>query len=322
MRNLLLILLLVVTSFIAEAQIAAQRTQYQFDQLSFNPAAAGKDQAIDATFAYRAQWTGITGNPSLQSFNVHSPLNVANSSAGLSILNDRLGPERTTSIMLNYAYRMSFKFGKLAFGASAGIFQRRLDGSQLRSPDGSYEGSFDHNDDFIPDQVQSAWAPEFNVGVYFHNSKLFAGVSVLNLMESKVTLDTPAGSTELRLGRAFTGLLGYKINLGKKLMLQPSVLFKSDLNQFQSDISVILDYKRNMWFGMTFRGISGDTKDALAIVLGARIKKLVSIGYSYDFSLSDLNEVNSGSHEILLNYLLNIKELVKPGKAIYNPRYL
>ena len=40
------------------------------------------------------------------------------------------------------------------------------------------------------------------------------------------------------------------------------------------------------------------------------------IGYSYDFTLTKLARVNSGSHEIMIGYDFNQKK-----KGIYHPRY-
>jgi len=224
--------------------------------------------------------------------------------------------------MLAYAYRRSYKFGKLSAGLSGGAIQKTLDGSALRAPGGDYSGLIEHYDKLIPTTKQSGWAFEMNAGLFFNNSNLSIGLSALNLLGSKIKLSTLASATEIQFGRTFNAFGSYKFELNRKYTIEPSLLFKTDMRRFQTDFSIIVDYKHNMWGGITFRGNSRETKDAIAIVLGVNVKKIIRIGYSYDFTLSELSNVSSGSHEVGLNYKLNIKELVKPGKIIYNPRYL
>jgi hypothetical protein len=73
---------------------------------------------------------------------------------------------------------------------------------------------------------------------------------------------------------------------------------------------------------MSFRGFAPDLKDAVVLMAGFKIFKHLRLGYSYDIALSSLNDVSTGSHEVYVRYTINIKDLVNPGKIIYNPRNL
>lgn len=308
--------------FIA-AQNSPVLSHFMFFKQQANPASVGSEDALDVAAVYRAQWVGINGNPTVQALSVQSPLNVLNSSVGLFIINEMQGEERYTSAMLSYAYRHSFKKISLAGGVSAGIFQRAIDGSKLRSPEGNYEaGRIDHEDDFIPDKLTSAIAADLNVGIYLSTRKLYAGISANNVLESNVKLQGQGVQTEVENPRYYTAVAGYRIKVGKKLNLIPNVSLRTDFINTQAEINTILQYKDNIYGGMSFRGFAPDLKDAVVLMAGFKIFKNFRVGYSYDIALSSLNEVNSGSHEVYLRYAINIKELVNPGKIIYNPRNL
>ena len=161
-----------------------------------------------------------------------------------------------------------------------------------------------------------------NVGVYFNTEKYYAGVSVMNLIQSKVKLQTAATGSELHDVRTFIAMAGYSFAVGRNIHLIPNVMVKSEFKTVQTDVNLLVQYKDNFYGGVAFRGYSGKSLDALAALVGIRVYKDFSIGYSYDFSLSALNNANSGSHEVYLNYKLKLKDWSKPGKVIYNPRFL
>jgi type IX secretion system PorP/SprF family membrane protein len=232
------------------------------------------------------------------------------------------GEERVTSFMLSYAYRYSFKKGSVAFGISGGIIQKAVDGSKLRSPEGVYGSTVEHNDDFIPGQLSSGFTGDMNAGIYFQTKKMYAGISVNNLVESAVKLQGQGQQSDLKNPRFYTIIAGYKLKVGKKLSLIPNVCVRTDFVNVQPEFNTILQYKDNIYGGASFRGIMPDSKDALILMFGFKILKNLRLGYSYDFSLSSLNNSNSGSHEVYVQYGIRIKDLVNPGKVIYNPRFL
>lgn len=288
-----------------------------------NPASVGSEESLDIAALYLTQWVGINGNPTAQALSIQSPLNVLNSSAGIFVVNEMQGAERYTAVMLSYAYRHSFKKSSLAGGISAGVFQRAIDGAKLRSPEGNYEaGGINHEDDFIPDKLTSAIAADFNAGIYFNTRKLYVGVSANNLLESNTKLRVQSAESEIKNPRYYTAVAGYRFKVGKKLNLISNVSLRTDFINTQAEINAILQYKDNIYGGMSFRGFAPDIKDAIVLMAGFKIFKNLKAGYSYDISLSSLNEVNSGSHEVYVRYSVSIKDLVNPGKVIYNPRFL
>lgn len=303
-------------------QSAPQLNFFMFNQVQYNPAFAGDENALNATGLFREQWTGLDGAPSVQMLNVDLPAYFVKGGVGLSVVNHTTGAKRTSELNLHYAYHHSFHFGRIGGGVSAGVIQRSFDGNELRAPEGSYEGGIDHNDDFIPASNSSGIAPDFNIGSYFARDNFYVGISVTNLLESQTTISTETGSADVSSSRNYYFTSGVELDLSKKITWKPSVLVKSDFTATQIDFNSLFLFNDNIYGGLAFRGYSNDTKDAFSGIFGFKIGSNVTVGYSYDFSLSTLNEANSGSHEVMLNYTLPIQDPSKKGKVIYNPRFL
>ncbi len=322
MRKIAFTLVLVLCFSWARAQLYPQFTNFAQNRLVMNPAVAGSEEYVDIMALYRAQWVGIEGAPSTQTLSAHMPIYRISSGVGLVVINDMLGAQRTTTIHATYAYRRKFRFGNLGVGVGVGFFQKAIDGNKLRSPEGNYTGGIDHEDNFIPGQMVSGLGPDLSGGIYFNNKKVYAGVSINNLLGSKVTVDGQGASSEIRLPRSLNASGGYTITLNRNLNLQPNVQVQTDFKTFQTGINLILYYKDNIHGGLAFRGSTGNNIDGLSALFGVRLVKQLHIGYSYDFSLSKLNQANTGSHEVFARYIINIKDGSKPGKIIYNPRFL
>jgi type IX secretion system PorP/SprF family membrane protein len=322
MRKIAATLLLVLPFLWAQAQLYPQFTNFAHNRHVLNPAVAGSEDYVDIMALYRAQWVGIEGAPSSQTLSAHAPLYRINSGVGLMVMNDLLGAQRTTTIHATYAYRFKFRFGNLAAGVGVGMFQKAIDGTKLRSPEGDYTGGINHQDNFIPGQMVSGLGPDLSGGIYFNNKKIYAGVSVNNLLGSKVTVDGQGASAEIRMPRSLNVSAGYMIELNRNLNLQPNVLVQTDFNTFQTSANLILYFKDNIHGGLAFRGSTANNIDGFSALFGVRLVKQLHVGYSYDFSLSKLNQVNTGSHEVFARYIINIKDGSKPGKIIYNPRFL
>lgn len=306
---------------ISFAQQAAQYSLYMFNEFNFNPAYAGLDHSLSLTAGFRSQWTGLPGNPTSQFGNVHLPLYLLNGAVGIQLENDELGPERNLNASLSYAYQAQIGSGILSLGVGAGIFQKELDGSILRTPDGQYEENttINHEDVLLPLNRISNSTPTFRAGVYFQNEVFEAGLAVTNLSEGSVEL----GALNFLLKRAFYFNAAVNLEIGQSLSVHPSVFVKSDATQTQAEISTLFRYNDNFMLGGSLRGYNTSTLDAVAIITGFKLSENISLGYAYDLTLSELNTFNNGSHEIVIGYNLN-KRIGggRPPRIIYNPRNL
>ena len=305
------------------AQQDPQFTQFRFQPFLFNPAAAGSVHGFDLTALVRAQWVGLEGAPQSQTLTGHLPLYNLSSGIGFSIWNDLAGAQRVTGFYAAYAYQLELsKRATLSLGLSAGGLQQSLDGNRLRAPQGSYDdGVIQHNDDFLPITTVQDFAPDFGAGIWLQHDRYRAGLSVSHLTEPNVTFDLGNGSSSIHMARHYYVTGAYNFELGSNLKLEPGVQMKTDLASSMIDLNALLFIKDNIWTGLSFRTYFGGQTDAVGGLIGANVSDRFGIGYAYDYPLSALNQVSSGSHEVMINYRVAV-EKPKQGKRINNLRYL
>lgn len=305
-----------------QGQDAPQFTQYMFNPIQFNPAAAGNEQAIVSTLDVRNQWVGIPGAPKTQSLTAHMPVYKISSGIGISVMNDEAGQQTTSGATVSYAYQKSFKKSVLSFGLYGGVVQRTLDGSKLISPTGSYQdGNIDHNDDNIPTTLESSIIPDAGAGIWFGGKKLYAGISAEHLLNNYFSFKTSTNTATIQYKPTGYVTVGYKISIGTSFGITPGVLYKTDLTESMIDVNAIIDYKDNIFVASSLRSYLNEQTDAVALIGGWNISKKLGISYSYDITLSDLKTVSAGSHEIVLRYKIFV-EKPRAGKEINNLRYL
>jgi type IX secretion system PorP/SprF family membrane protein len=322
MRRFYLLLLAALGYTYIYGQSEPQFTQYMYNRYLVNPAFSGSEDALEVYLLHRSQYVSLASRfIATQGFNINVPFYAASSGVGLTLVNDLIGYQRSTYIALDYNYRKTFKWGKMGIGIGAGIIQTSLDGGQLRAPEGVYQdGVVNHNDDLLPNSLQQGVAPDLSFGLYFNNEKYFAGAAINHIAFSSARISTAAGNTKLNFSQNvfFTG--GYDFKINNKLNLMPSAVVKSDLKKVQADLSATFTIIDNILAGISFRGYTKKTIDALAMVLGFRYKGF-QVVYSYDANVSYLTAFNTGSHEISLSYKYPLKRKENRGYFYYNPRF-
>jgi type IX secretion system PorP/SprF family membrane protein len=313
-RTAILVTITILIANSLKAQQPAQYSLWQFNLHNFNPAYAGLDNSLSATGIFRRQWVGLEGAPLTQNINVHFPVVFLNSAFGFKVENDVLGAEQNLTATATYAYHLRLNESVLSIGLNGGIFQKSIDGTLLNPP------NQDQSDDLIPLGNVSAMVPIFSAGVFFKNENIKAGVSASNLLETSLPY-TYTANAGIQLVRNYFAIFAYKFEVGD-FGIEPAVLVKSDLVGTQIDISTTVYYGEKLFGGAAYRGYNANTTDALALFAGYRVSENLNLAYAYDIPLSALSSVNTGSHEIMLNYNLNKTiGMPLPAKIIYNPRF-
>ena len=328
LRNCIVTLLLIVsaglyaqsTQLYSYGQQDPQFTQYMFNPSSFNPAVAGEMDAWVSTLNVRNQWVNLPGAPISQIFTSHIPIYKISSGAGLVVMNDIAGQQRNTGLTAMYACHKRFRTSTLSRGVSGGFVQQQLNGGKLITPTGNYEGIVDHNDPNLPVTTKTELLPDAAAGLYFFGKNLKIGASathlLLPLQASKETAET-----DVQYNPNAYVYVGYDIDVTDRLIITPSVLYKTDLKASIVDINTIFTFNQNILAGASFRGYANSRYDAAALIAGLNVTDNWRISYSYDITLSELNSVSAGSHEVVLRYSIPVAR-PRAGKMINNPRYL
>lgn len=321
-RIYLLFLFAVLRTGIGYAQSEPQFTQYMFNRYLVNPAYAGHYDGLEVAAIHRSQYVAIANRfIATQGLNLNVAVDAISSGIGVTAINDIIGFQRSTYVALNYDYRKKFKWGKMGIGVGLGFIQTSIAGDKLRAPEGDYNGGVNHNDNFLPNSLQQGIAPDFSFGIYFNNDKYFAGASINHIALSSASVKSETGGkTKLNFARNlfFTG--GYDFAISPKFSLMPSALVKTDLKKVQVDVNLTATIINNIITGISFRGYTKNTIDALGIVLGFKYKG-VQLTYSYDANVSYLTKFNTGSHEVSISYRYPFKRRESRGYFYRNPRY-
>ena len=295
-----LVSLMLICSIYVFGQQQAMFTQYMFNGLALNPAYAGSHESISMTALARVQWVGVDGAPNTQTFSAHTPVPGTQAAFGGVFVRDEIGITTQNGFFLSYAYRIKVSDqGTFSMGLQGGISNFDNNYSELGVIDDSpLSGNF------------SAWKPNFGTGVYFYNQRFYAGVSVPFLLNQE--LETSDSNNPSEQIRHYFATAGTVFPISPLVKLKPSILLKMvEGAPIEMDINANLILDETIWIGLSYR--SGDSMDAL---LEFQVSPQFRVGYAYDWTLSDFNQVNSGSHELALNY-----RLVFPKYKMVTPRY-
>lgn len=282
------LLLFFLIPFIGMAQQLPQFSQYMFNTVSINPAYAGSREKLNVTFLNRNQWVGINGAPITQTLTTHSPIPNTNVGVGLSIINDKLGYENTTYIYGDVSYQIEInKDYRFSFGLKAGLSRYGLDPDLLMDQSAI-------SDQYL-DRIFNSWKPNFGVGFYLRSDDLFVGLSSPRIVSYTNETDITYEAIE-RASYYLTG--GYMLEFNPQLKFKPTALIKyTNGAPVSVDLTANFLIKEKLWLGAAYR--FDDAAGGYVTVLAT---DALRIGYSYEFSVSNIRPYTSGSHEIFISY--------------------
>ena len=277
------------------AQQDVQFTQYMFNGLAINPAYAGSQDALSLTAIGRKQWVGIDGAPNSYTFSAHTPINPHSIGVGLQVTNDRIGPFNETAIYGSGAYWIKAgKKARLSMGLQIGVNLLRADFDELllQNP----------GDQLFSTNTSTSTSPNVGAGLYYYTDRLYIGLSTPRIVRNELDLGD-GDADNFQRARHFFLSSGYVFNINPNWKFKPNVLIKYvEGSPVQADINANFLFIERLWLGVSWR--SFDSFDFLAQFY---ITPQLSVGYAYDLTTTRLSEVNSGSHELMVNYLLKFK---------------
>lgn len=287
---LIILLLVLFQNLKLKAQQLPQYSQYILNDFALNPAIATKEKNHwEMKSNNRYQWVGITDAPRTYVLSLCGPLANRKMGLGGTLFTDIVGPTRRVGLNFSYAYelKVSEKY-KLSLGISAGMLQYSVDGHKLILQD--------YSDVVLTNQYKSALLPDFGTGAYFYSEKLFVSLSVPQLYNAQVKFRDTEHSDLSRIRPHFYLFAGYKYTVNDEIQLEPSFMLKwRQPAPAKIDLGLRAIYKGMFWIGSYFR-----TKDAVSAMLGYIHNEQLMIGYSFDFTTTNLRNYSSGTHEIML----------------------
>lgn len=301
-KQIILVTLMIVAAWAATAQQQPMYTQYMFNGLALNPAYAGSHESLSLTALSRFQWVGVDGAPTTHTFSAHSPIPGRQIAVGLLFSNDQIGVTSQNSLFASYAYRIDLGNSVLSLGLQAGLRNADINFSELSVNDPNLESAF------------SSFKPNFGIGAYWYSQRFYAGLSVPTALKNKwgANQDVLAEANVYTDIQHYFATAGMLLDFSPTLKLKPSILIKSVAGapmEIDLNANLILDDK--VWVGLSYRSF-----DAISLLFDLQISPQLRFGYSYDYAVTGLREVTSGSHELMLNY-----RFVFSKTKIVTPRY-
>lgn len=326
------IIYLTVLSFIIITDIFGQDptfSQFYANKLYLSPSFAGATEEYRFALNFRNQWPGIP-NSKFHTYNVSFEKAMPNFNSGIGILANYdvagSGDLSTTNIGLLYSYDfninrdwhirpgINFKFYYLGLNFYKLIFPSQITGTGT-SPSIS-PPPFDHVADV-----------DFATSALVYNDRIWAGFTLDHLLAPKTSLYGDEATIPVKFNLYGGVQVLKKTRLRQKMqeVLSVAMNFQKQGRFIQSDIGMYY-YKDPLVFGLWYRGIpliTSQAGDAVIGLLGIKTQAF-QIGYSYDFTISNLISSTSGAHEISLIYEFNnlsIGQQRKRYKAIPCPEF-
>lgn len=308
-KILVFILFLALFNSLSYAQQDAQYTQYMYNTISVNPGYAGSRDVLSLTGLYRTQWVGLEGAPRSMTFSGHSPLKNEKLGIGVSLVRDEIWVQDETYVDIDFSYTINTSAnGQLAFGLKAGAHLLNIDFLRTNPEDTS-------DDDFDSSQnVDNRFSPNVGFGLYYHTEKFYIGYSAPTLLRTKYYENQDVASISYLSRDNINHYLiaGYVFDLNANLKFKPAVLFKAVQGApLQADISGNFLLNEKLTLGLAYRWDA-----ALSGLVGFQLSEGMMIGYAYDWETTELNNYNSGSHEIFLRF-----EFKSSKDGIISPRF-
>lgn len=301
-----ILLMILVGGGVASAQQLPIFSQYLYNKFLVNPAVAGSDGYTSINLTAREQWVGYYGAPRTYSFSVQSrmlkrsyilkqtsprrqvfrPKSDGKVGLGGYVFSDKNGIVHRTGFQFSYSYHMWLqKATQLSLGISATGFHYKIDESEI-----NFE---DPNEPWLnSDLRRGMFIPDVNFGVYLLNARYSLGFSADELFEASARIGDQAYKN-FKLDRHYYVFGSYNFRLNYLAEIEPSfMLVMSDQFRPQVDIGATYIYDQKFWTGLAFR-----TSGAIIANVGVEYQNIF-LGYSFDFTLQEIQRVTYGTHEI------------------------
>ena len=311
-----------------------QYSQYYAAPLYLNPAMAGGELTGRVGFNYRNQWPSIDAQFTTFSAYYDTYLPDYNSGIGIHVMQDTEGAAKLRSTSISAMYSYELKLGDNAY------FRPGFQASYIRREIGFYENlvfanQINPNDPFgptlpgtdIPGLGDPVGLFSLSVGGLFFTENLWAGISAHHVNEPNQSFIEGVSPLPMKLSfhagyripLAEGGLRGDFTHMRKQRSLTPTVNYKRQGPFEQLDVGAYFSLEPIV-FGLWYRGLpykpveQQSNRDAIVMMVGVNLLSGLNIGYSFDYTVSQLGIQSGGAHELSLSWTLPNQHQGKPSR--------
>lgn len=325
MKKILVVLgvLISVTAFGQDPQFS----QYYQSPTYLNPGFTGITPQQRLVLNHRLQWPNLPQAYATYAASYDIFVEELRSGFGIQFMSDRMGSAgwSTTAVNMLYSYKVKLTQG-LVFspGLSFGYGTNGIDRNKLKLGDGLEYDGISIDPDVFKLGRQSYF--DFASGFLMYTKSFWFGAAFSHMNEPNLSVLGEESRLEMKstyhAGFRWT-IKNNRRNQGKNDYLTPSLIYRTQgasfkqfdigLNYHIDPVSVGIWYRGKPWSKSV---INSSERDALILYLGMYLKQL-TVGYSYDFTISELQTASGGAHEISIVYEFNSK----PGRRSDKKKY-
>ena len=310
-------------------------TQFYSNPIYLNPAFSGSNKCPRIVSNYRNQWSGLSGNFITTAIAYDQGSEFLNGGFGIMLISDQISNTlKTNEVSFSYAYHQNVSRNfVINYGFQSTFIQKSVDVSNLTFSDmiDSRRGFVFSTKDVVSGEPVNVL--DFSAGIIGYSDKFYLGFSTHHLSEPSISFINNGflSSEKNKLSRRYTFHGGTEIQLNKsslnddnsiKESFSPSFIY-SKQGEFQQ-LNLGVYYKRGIYIvGGWFRfhpAVLKLSSDSFILTLGIQ-GKLIRIGYSYDFTTSELSFYSGGSNELSLALKLYCKPKKKSIRAMSCPSF-
>jgi type IX secretion system PorP/SprF family membrane protein len=303
-------------------------SQFYANPLYLSPSFAGATAQYRIGMNYRNQWPAVPGVFHTYSISFDKAMPDFNSGFGVLATYDVAGEGNlsTTNIGLLYSYDfninkewhvrpgVNFKFYYLGLDINKLIFSSQMTASGTTPS-------------ITPPPFDNVADVDFATSALVYNDRIWAGFTLDHLLTPKTSFYGDDATVPVKFNMFGGVQILKKTRLRQKMqeVLSVAMNFQRQGKFYQSDLGLYY-YKDPLIFGLWYRGIplvTTQAGDAVIGLIGIKTDQL-HIGYSYDFTISNLIGSTSGAHEISLIYEFNnlsLGQRMKRVRAIPCPEF-
>ena len=320
----LIIILLIISPGMQDlfAQQMPLYSQYMYNKFLINPSVAGSEGYTSFNVTSREQWVGYAGAPRTYSLSYQTRFtkkkyalreNIfgktryrakteGRTGLGVGIYSDQNGLIQRTGFQVAYSYHIWVQdYTQLSLGLAATGYHYIIKADQ--------ESFLDASEPWLHDNLRKGiFVPDVNFGMYLLNDRYTLGFSAESMFGAAARIgdgvvDTLKAYDRFRMSRHYYAFGSYSFLTGRNLEIEPAVLFKiSEQILPQVDLGVTFIYDQSFWLGAAYRTGGFYARGSNGAIIGnVRFRwGNLYLGYSYDYTLSEIERATSGSHEIVL----------------------
>lgn len=299
-------LVLIFLASFAKAQDQTNFTQFYLNPYLMNPSYVGIDGQSALSIVYRKQWMTIEGAPAVANFSLQAPVS-PRAGFGLSVTNDTRGLLNNSSILFTFGYNVALaEHAFIRFGISGGGSWNTVDLDKLKSL----------NDDLaLGNLLENNASVTGNAGISFHIKTFQMGASMPSMFSPSYMSTDKFTVTEIKPFRSLIFNASNRFYFADdKHVFEPYVLYRmnADLPP-QFEFAGIMHLNHIIWLGGSYK-----QDFAISALGGIKLKNMLAIGASYSLQNSGINELNSPSFEISINYLFGKRKKDAPLYSFVN----